>query len=275
MATSDRRQSMRKPFILLFLAISSCAFQRQGRDGNNERADSTLKAINRNLELVNQKQGIISVASNQFESLNSIADNRRIQNRIEGNIVLIDSVMSDHRARLLALERLLGINRRRVNELELQIASLEQALDAKQREIDSLKRALNRSGAVASSLHDSLRTAYVLMAPQDSLEHWKVIVKKGGVLGIGSTWRLSGHVPLKKFTRVNLLKTGRVVVPAKAEKFKVMTVHDPKSYTVTDTKGKSGGKGSKKNSSVITISDPGQFWTTSRILVIKLPNKSP
>lgn len=263
---------MRKLLILVFLLLNSCGFRQQGREGGSEQSDSTLKAINRNLELVNQKQGIISVASRQPESLTSIADNYRLQNRITGNIELIDSVMSDNRSRLQALERMLGLNRRRIEELEQEITGLEQTIDAKEREIDSLKRALVHSGNLASALHDSLKTGYVLAAPQDSLAKWKIIEKNGGLFGLfGSSWRLSGHIPLKKFNRVNMLKTNRISIPAKAGNFTILTLHNRKTYTVAKVKESRPAANRKSaDSSVIYINSPEQFWSASHILVIKL-----
>lgn len=264
---------MRRLFILFFFVISSCGVRQHDRSENDGRADSTLKAINRNLELVNQKQGIISVTSRETESLTSIADNRRIQNRIGGNIELIDSVMSDQRLRLLSQQRLLGINRHRIGTLEQQVAGLERTIDQKQHEIDSLRKALAHTSNIAATLHDSLRTAYVLAAPQDSLAKWKIIEKKGGILGFfGSTWRLSGHIPLKRFTRVNMLKTNRIGIPAKEGNFKVMTLHNQNSYSIRNNQAAQMKKSRKTaDSSVIVINRPGAFWSASHILVIKLP----
>ncbi len=266
---------MRKPFILaLILILSSCSFGPSGGDNRgSEQADSTLKAINKSLELVNQKQGIVSVSTQEKESMHSIADNRRIQNRITGNILLIDSVMNDSRDRLLNLERLLGSHRRKITELEAEITGMSRTIETKQQEIDSLKTSLARSSRLAASLHDSLRTGYVLAAPQDSLAKWKIIEKDGGFLGIfGSSWRMSGHIPLKRFSRVNRLKSYRIVVPAKAGKFSLMTLHNRNSYSIARDNGKNSDSTRRGNdSSVIVIKSPEEFWAASQILVIKLP----
>lgn len=267
---------MRKPFILAFLIIllSSCRFGPPGAGNKgSELADSTLKAINNSLELVNQKQGIVSVSSREKESMHNIADNRRIQNRITGNIVLIDSVMNDSRDRLLNLEKALGSHRRKIAELEQEITWMARSIEAKQQEIDSLKTALARSSSLAAALHDSLRTGYVLAAPQDSLAKWKIIEKSGGFLGIfGSSWRMSGHIPLKKFSRINRLKSYRIVIPSKTGKFSVMTLHNRNSYSVVRENGKRTGVNRRgTDSSVIVIKSPEEFWAASHILVIKLP----
>ena len=258
---------MRNPFILVLLVLSSCGMQQAERDGDSERADSTLRAVNRRLELVNQKLGIVPVTSRVKESSSNIADNHRIQHRIYDNIGLIDSMMSDIRSRLTSLERMLGASNRRLGEYEQEISNLEQSIDSKQLEIDSLRKSLVRSANLAGSLHDSLATAYVLVAPQDSLARWKVIEKNGGMFGMfGSSWQFSGNVPLRRCSRINLLKTGRIIVPAKAGSFTLMTPHNRKSYLVKTESGRRSA-----DSSVIVISNPNEFWATSHILVIKLP----
>jgi transcription antitermination factor NusG len=261
---------MRKPLIILsLLLLSSCGFTPSGADRGSASADSTLQAINNNLELVNQKQGIVSVASKVAESISSIADNRRIQNRIEGNIVLIDSVMDDNRVRLVDLEKRLESHRRKTAELEQEISGMEQSIAMKQLEVDSLKRCLIRSGNIAASLNDSLRAGYVLAAPQDSLAKWKIIEKDRGFFGfLGSSWRLSGHIPLRRFARVNRLKTYKIAVPAKAGSYTVMTLHNKSSYTIAKHQGENR---QGTDSSVIVIRNPQEFWEASHILVIKLP----
>ena len=126
-----------------------------------------------------------------------------------------------------------------------------------------------RAGRLAASLQDSIRTGYVLAAPQDSLAKWKIIEKDGGFFGfLGSSWRLSGHIPLRRFARVNRLKSCRIVVPASAGNYSVMTLHSKNSYAITKHQGENR-RGT--DSSVIVIRSPQEFWAASRILVIKLP----
>jgi hypothetical protein len=264
---------MRNPFIFALLVLSSCSFAPQGTDRNSEQADSTLRAINKNLELVNQKQGIVSVSSRITETTRSIADNRRIQSRITGNIVLIDSVMNDNRARLSNLEKTLGNHRRKIAVLEGEVSGMTRNIDSKQMEIDSLKSVLSRSGNRTAAMHDSLRTGYVLAAPQDSLAKWQIIEKDGGILGIfGSTWRLSGHIPLHHFSRVNRARSFRITVPAKPGRFAVMTLHNRNAYSIVKERDKHPGTNRRgTDSSVIVINNPGEFWAASHILVIKLP----
>ena len=264
---------MRKPFILALLTLSSCSLAPSGTDRNSEGVDSTLRAINKKLELVNQKQGIVSVASRSSETMNNIADNRRIQNRITGNIVLIDSVMNDNRNRLFTLEQTVGSHRRKIAALEKEISGMSRRIETKQREIASLKSALGHAESLKTNLHDSLRTAYVLAAPQDSLAKWRIIEKHdGGFFGIfGDSWRLSGHIPLRRFTRVNRLTAYRISVPAKPGSFSVLTLHNQKSYSIATEKGtKAVAKKREADASVIVINSPNEFWAASNILVIKL-----
>jgi archaellum component FlaC len=265
---------MRILCIIALMTLSSCGLRHSGNQLGVEDTADTLKAINTKLERLNQKQGIVTIASRQVETVTNVAENRRIQSRIIRNIALIDSVLNDHRARISSLEKQLGESRKSVRELEQNLSDMPITLEARQMEIERLRGGIERSGSTIAALHDSLRSVYLVAARTDSLERWKIIEKNGGVTRLfGSSFRLSGHLPLKKFTRIDKLKTSRIMIPASARNVVVMTLHDRNAYFIQDDNATDPDRTRQPAPScALIITDPVKFWAASSALVIKIDN---
>jgi hypothetical protein len=255
--------------LLLILFLSSCNGKNRTRE-NMERVASTLEVINKNLEFINQKQGLISVSSRQVEGVYNIAENRRIQSRISRNILLIDSVMNDNRTRLGNLEKKLQQSRSRISGLEKIVASMQRTLAAKQQEIDSLKTALEQSSLFIAKLSDSLHTVFYLAAPEDSLKKWKIIEKKGSFLGIiGGSNRLTDAFSLERFARFDKTTARRIPIPAGINDFEFISPHNRDSYSIREPAGITPSA-KKTPLSYLVVRNPDRFWAASRVLVIQL-----
>jgi hypothetical protein len=265
---------MRIVRFFVLMTLSSCGFQNSGSQRSVEDAADTLKAINTKLELLNQKQGIVPIASPEVETISNVAENRRIQSRIIRNITLIDSSMRADRASIHSLGVQIGETRRQIAALEQGRSEMQKAIEAGQMENERLKIGLERSGITNASLQDSLRAAYLITAPADSLEKWKIIEKNGSMPRLlGSTFRLSGYLPLKKFTRLDKLKTNKVIIPASARNVMVMTLHDCNTYLIREeSTTPAEATRQHKASCTLLITDPVRFWAASNALVIKIDN---
>jgi hypothetical protein len=257
------------------MTLSSCGFQHSGSERSVEEAADTLKAVNTKLEILNQKQGIISVSSRQVETISNVAENRRIQSRIIRNIALIDSVMSDNRVRIRTLEKKIYEDRRQIAGLEQELSEMQKNIEVRQLETERFRIGMERSGITIAGLHDSLRAVYLIAAKTDSLVKWNIIEKNGGIPHLfGNPFRLSGYMPLKKFIRLDRMKTSRIVIPASAGNIMVMTLHDRNAYVIRkststepDLNRQTGGA-----SCTLVITDPDKFWALSNALVIKIDN---
>jgi len=83
-----------------------------------------------------------------------------------------------------------------------------------------------------------------------------VIIKKGGLAGIGSTAEVKQNFNSNYFTKADM--TQIKVIPLNSKFEKLVTNHPAESYNVTDN---------KKSDSLI-IKDPTAFWSTSKYLVV-------
>jgi len=265
---------MRIMCIIALMTLSSCGLRHSGSQRSVEDTADTLKAINTKLERLNQKQGIVTIANHQVETVTNVAENRRIQNRIIRNIALIDSVLNENRTRIIALEKQLGESRKDVRELEQNLSDMPNTLESRQMEIERLRSGLERSGNTIATLHDSLRSVYFIAARTDSLRHWKIIEKNGSISRLfGSSVRLSGQMPLRKFTRIDKLKTSRIMIPASARNVVLMTLHDRNAYIFQDDNAAAPDRSRQPAAScILVITDPVRFWAASNALVIKIDN---
>jgi hypothetical protein len=261
---------MRIVFFLLLLILAACSKNSSDKE-SVEQVTSSLGTINKNLEYVNQKQGIVAVTSHEKEGVYNIASNRRIQTRISRNITLIDSVMTDNQNRLKTLDIEYAQSRNKISLLEKLVESMTTTIETKQHELDSMKTALKQSNLTITKLSDSLHTVYFLAAPQDSLKKWKIIERDGSVLGIiGGSNRLSDSISLSRFTRYDRTTAKRLPIPASIGHFELITAHNRKSYSLK--KQDSDDRQTEKNGSMtyLVVNNPDKFWRLSRLLVIKL-----
>jgi hypothetical protein len=113
----------------------------------------------------------------------------------------------------------------------------------------------------------AMHTAYYIVGRTKELKESKLIDRKGGLLGLGKTSRLSANVDNTKFTRIDYTQVSNI--PVNSTKVKVITSHPSDSYKLEkDAKNKSLVKN-------LVITNPEKFWATSKYLVIepKRPSK--
>lgn len=266
---------MRTYLILTLLALAACSGQNSVDRQAGKQADMELKKINRNLELLNQKQGVIAVSGNERETPDNIAENRRIQASISGSIHMIDSVISSTAVRLDTLNRELAGKSRQLADLDQAISDLQLRMETKQAEIDSLKNALKHTKLSVAKISDSIHTVYYMAAPKDSLKQWNITETRGSFLGlVGGSTQLGSKVMLERFTRLNRKKTKAIAVPAEIGHFEFVTPHNQASYSIRPASDSIAPAAQKQNGTRawLVINNPDEFWAASRILVIQLKN---
>ena len=165
--------------------------------------------------------------------------------------------------------------------MEKAIATLNDQLTSKDVELTALNERLNNLNAEVAQLQTSvitlseenmvkaqtineetkaLHTAYYVVGKTKELEEAKLIDKRGGLLGMGKTAKLSADLDNSKFTRIDYTETTSVNV--NGENAHVVTSHPTNSYTWD----KDANDKNKVNNLVIT--NPEMFWSSSKYLVI-------
>jgi uncharacterized protein YigA (DUF484 family) len=237
---------------------------------------TSISEIEENLDLIKQKQNVISVTTKQGEL------SRDVKDRIKDDIAQINELLEQNRKTIANLK---GTSKRlksanvKIESLEKIIAQLTQQNGEKDAEIVQLKEQLvklNFQVAELSSRVDTLskskrvleenvtartnelNTAYFVIGSQKELEQKAVINRMGGFVGIGKTATVNSNVNLDAFTKVDIRNFEGVEIGHK--NVKILSTHPADSYVLkVDSKNFCSG---------IEITNSKKFWQSSKYLVI-------
>lgn len=236
---------------------------------------SSFNDVERNLDSVAVRQHIIAVNSDKPGELKPTQ-----KARINAEIASINSLMDQNRKKIAELNRKIKNSSSKNAQLEKMIATLNDQLAKKDIELTDLNAKLNslnaqvatletsvdtlmaRNGAQSQTIADetmALHTAYFVVGKSNDLQDAKIIDRKGGLLGIGRTSKLSQDFDNSKFTRIDYTVTNNIAINSD---MKIVTSHPTNSYTLE--------KDTKDNDLVknIVITNPELFWSASKYLVV-------
>jgi hypothetical protein len=278
--------------LLLFTACgpsdTELAALQQAEDAT-QRTDSvehamveTMDEINRNLELIREKQGVIALTS---------PENLSKKNQILENIRLINSLLEDNRKKndQLALQvrklgseknamaRVADQTKERIRKQEQEIATLKELLEKESfkvadlnRKVETLETEMNALIIERDELHDGnaaldkdLNKAYFTYGTSEQLLSKELIEKKGGVFGLGQKEALAAafHRNKASFTEIDVRNTSSI--PLHGKKPRLLTDHPKGSYELTMQSGAEGY-------SLLVIKEPSDFWSRSRFAIVEV-----
>jgi chromosome segregation ATPase len=235
----------------------------------------SFNEVESNLDSVAVRQHIIYASTEQKSELK-----QNQKERINAEIAAINDLMEQNRNQLADLNRKLKSSTHKNKELEKMIATVNNQLAQKDIELTALNEKLNNLNVQVAQLQTSvtiltdegiaksqtiaedtkaLHTAYYVIGKSNELQDAKIIDRKGGLLGIGKTSKLTADFDNTKFTRIDYTQIGTIAVNSE---MKMITSHPSDSYTLDkDIKNKNKVKN-------IVISNPEKFWSTSKYLVV-------
>lgn len=262
---------------------------------SKQQNDSLMTVINENESAIN---GFISSFNDVERSLDSITVKQQIiltnankshgelkpsqKERINAEIAAINNMMEQNRNTISELSNKLKKSKNKNAQLEKTVAMLNHQLTLKYFELTTLNDELDfRNWQVAklqtsvdtltvlnsmqtqtiSQKNIELHAAYYVVGKSKELQDAKLIDKKGGLLGIGKTSKLSSDFDKSKFIRIDYNLTKNISI--KSKDIKIITSHPSDSYTLN--------KDMSDNNELITnlvISNPEKFWSASKFLVI-------
>ncbi len=197
---------------------------------------------------------------------------------INYNISLINKAMAENNEKIKNLNKKLKSSIKKRSLLEQTIQTLEKQLMNKNQElimmstrltsktdsIVTLKSSLNDQTTISSLQADrimnqskELHTAYYIIGDKKELEKKKVVNSEGGILGLGKTQKIAPDVNKADFTEIDYFVTTTIYISSKNAK--ILTSHPSDSYTMNT--------GEKDR--IIQITNPKQFWSISKFLVIE------
>ena len=104
----------------------------------------------------------------------------------------------------------------------------------------------------------ALNTAYVAIGSLKDLREEEVVVKEGGVLGLGSTERLNDKINNEAFSKIDITEVR--TIPVLAKKAELVSVHPAGSYEFE--------LNAEEKIEKLVILDPEKFWASSQYLVV-------
>jgi hypothetical protein len=284
--------NMKYYFIIAVAALTLSACNRKELADSNHSKDSLEAVVNEREATLNEfiasfnevEANLDSVAAKQHVIVTNSAKSGELKPnqkaRINSEIAAINTLMEQNRKKIAALNSKLKSSANKNVQLEKTIETLNAQLVQKYAELKELNARLDESNAQCAQLETSvniltadnsakaqtiseetaaLHTAYYVVGKAKDLQEAKLIDRKGGLLGIGRTAKLTGDFDNSKFTKIDYTQTSSIEVNSD---MKIITSHPSDSYTLdTDAKDKDLVK-------TIVITNPEKFWSTSKYLVV-------
>ena len=220
--------------------------------------------IQENLDQIREKQKIIKVNSTDAElqqnqkdqiieeikSINDLLDKNKKQ------IGFVQSKLKNANLKISSLEKMIERLSGQVAEKDAEIVSLKEELGRVNNELKGLMAEYSNRVIESDEKTNQLNTAYYAFGNSKELRDHGVITKEGGFIGIGKTEKLMKDFNKTYFTKIDISDTREI--PLACKKAKLITSHASGSYQLTGT-----GKIEK-----LVISNPEEFWSASKYLVI-------
>jgi hypothetical protein len=236
---------------------------------------ASFNEVEANLDAVAAKQNIIV---KNADKPGELKPNQKA--RINDEIASINALMEQNRKKIVELDRKLKSSGNKNANLTKAVETLNAQLVQKFVELKDLNARLDALNVQCAQLETSvniltaenaakdqtiaeetaaLHTAYYVVGKAKDLQDANLIDRKGGLLGIGRTSKLSGDFDNSKFTRIDYTQTGTIAVNSD---MKIITSHPSDSYTL-DTDDKDKDKVTN-----IRILNAEKFWSASKYLVV-------
>lgn len=228
--------------------------------------NSFMQAFNEiesNLAVIKEKEKIISDTKG--------TDLKNKEEQIVADIQEIYDLMNKNKEKLASMSGKLKKANLKIEEFQKIIERLNQQLTEKDAEITSLKEQLEKLNIEMTELNlnytakeeesnqktSKLNTAYYAFGTSKELKTQGVVTKEGGFIGIGKTEQLMKDFNKNYFTKIDITET--TSIPLAAKKARLVTTHPSGSYKFEGPQGKV---------EKLTITNPEDFWSTSKYLVI-------
>ncbi|GAB4203512.1 MAG: hypothetical protein Fur0023_10420 [Bacteroidia bacterium] len=220
--------------------------------------------IQENINTIKEKEKIVTTSTQSGDVKNK-------EESIKEDIQAIYDLLNKNKMKVAALSKKLKDANIKMESLEKMIVNLQAMIDEKDKEIEALKDKVESLNIELSNLQTSyqelaqenevktekLYTAYYAVGTAKELKEKGVITKEGGFIGIGKATKLKDDFNKDYFTKIDITKV--TVIPISAKSAKVLTNHPSSSYKIV---------GDKKHVDRIEITNPDDFWSASKFLVI-------
>jgi DNA repair exonuclease SbcCD ATPase subunit len=223
----------------------------------------SFNEIQENLNTIKEKEKIVS-------DISSKGDVKSRSGQIKEDIQSIYDLMEKNKNRISSLSQKLKNSNLKLEGMQKMIENLQITINQKDTEIVALKTRMEGLHIELANLTtnyksvekesadktEALNTAYYAIGTSKELKEKKIVSKEGGFIGLGKSTKMSDDFNREYFTKINIEQTKSISIGAK--KAKLLSNHPKSSYKIV------GQKPVEK----IEITDPKEFWSSSKYLVI-------
>ncbi len=239
-----------------------------------------------NLEMIRQRENLVSTNAADPEM------RRNGKEKIMEDVQMINGLLEENRRIIAELEKKNSSSASKSRSLQTMIANMTKQVEEKDVEIATMKEQLANLNFEVTSLNttvadlstarqqldsvrqvqaaeianqtqtiqeqtQSLNTKYYVVGTAKELEAQHVLVKTGGVAGIGRTATLEKDFDKTAFTAIDQTQFNRISLSGK--KVQVVTAHPSSSYSLETE---------DKVVDALLINDAKSFWRSSKYLVV-------
>lgn len=225
---------------------------------------ASMNTIEENLIVIKEKQKLVSVKSADVELQKTQPE------LIVEDIASINQLLEKNRQTIASLNDKLKQANLKGEEMQKFIDRLTKQVEEKDQEILALRSELEKKNVALKTLFSEyndriqdlgdqqrvINTAYYAFGTLKELKEKGVLTKEGGFIGMNKQVRLSDQMNKSYFTKIDITEFTELSLASK--KAKLITSHPAGSYQL------SGEKTAMK----LSISNPEEFWSISKYLVI-------
>lgn len=161
-------------------------------------------------------------------------------------------------AKIAEMEAMMLEREGTINGLKELIAQMDADINRLNGRVDSLNNENVAKVETIKQKDEQIQTAYVIQGTKKELKEDGIIVREGGVLGIGKTSAISPTIDQTKLTKVNIYSTKSI--PVNSKNAKLISSHPESSYEL---------KKEGDEIASIEILNADEFWRTSKYLVVQ------
>lgn len=226
--------------------------------------------IQNNLNQIRDKEGIITLPNKETGKQTDI--------QIKEDLQKLGVLLADNNKKIKYMKAKLANSNGQLNDLEKVVLNLTKHAEAREIKILGMKSELSDLGVAFDELYkayeanieviskkeetieqqeDLLNTAYYAYGTKKELKKNNITTNDGGFIGIGTTKKLKEDFNKDYFTRIDIKETTEITLGVK--KAKIITTHPSGSYELIG----------EDNIEKIKITNPKEFWSVSKYLVIQ------
>lgn len=242
-----------------------------------EQITGSVMEIQKNLNLIRQREALISKASSDIEKSNTLGSDA-VKKDILKNISDIDAYLIENQKQLVKLQKKVNSSQIKITNLDKLVAELKTAVIEREAEIVRLKNEIRNLNIQIAALESTvsvldnvieqqekeLVTAYYIVGTEEQLRQKGIIESSGGILGlIGRTVVPAKEFDLSQFSTIDISVTDQVQINANVQDVELITTHNASTYELVP-------KGNKQT--LLKIKDTDGFWQKSKYMVVLIRN---